>query len=164
LELGLQNISPATIVDGLVQNKNGPQESSFQVALYSALNGILPDTMKCLFETRAEGRTQLDLMVTKTSLNWTGYELKTNLSSPVHFENHFAQVLGYSQYYNIPIHLVNFYLEGHSILAKLENIPPDIIVVNIMHNSDCTKFDITKPDGTKSTINTNNRNSGKVCI
>ncbi|CAG8481699.1 5797_t:CDS:2 [Paraglomus brasilianum] len=51
LELGLQNISPATIIDRLVQNKDGPQESSFQVALYSALNSILPDTMVCLFET-----------------------------------------------------------------------------------------------------------------
>lgn len=70
LELGLQKISAATIVDSQVQNKHGPQESSFQSALFSAFNSILQDNMVCLFETRAAGWTQLDLMVTDSGKNW----------------------------------------------------------------------------------------------
>ena len=143
LELGLQNISPATIVDPLVQNKDGPQESSFQVALYSALNGILPDTMVCLVETKAKGRTQLDLMVTDGRVNWAGYELKTNLSSSADFEKHFEHVIGHTQFYKIPIHLVHFYPEGHSPPGELDNIPANVIVVNIMHNVECTVFSFT---------------------
>ena len=130
LELGLQKISPATIVDSQVQNKDGPQESSFQMALFSAFNSILPDNMVCLFETRAAGRTQLDLMVTDSGKNWIGYELKTNLSSQADFQRHYEQVSGYTRHYEIPIYLVNFYLEGHSTPDKLEDIPANVFVVN----------------------------------
>jgi len=158
LELGLQRISPVTIVDELVQNKFGPQENSFQVALYFAFNSLLPIEMVCLFETKAEGQQQLDLMVTQGNAKWAGYELKVNLTAKADFEKHFDQASRYVKHYEMPIHLVNFYLKGHKTPAKLERVPKDVIVVNVMHNKECTKFFITAPDGKEITVNTNDQN------
>jgi hypothetical protein len=63
LTYGLPHIFPTTIRDVLVQNKHGPAELSFQAALYSAFNGLLPTSMICLFEAKAKDREQLDLLV-----------------------------------------------------------------------------------------------------
>ncbi|RUS25769.1 hypothetical protein BC938DRAFT_471686 [Jimgerdemannia flammicorona] len=169
LEHGLQCISPATIVDMLVRNSHGPQENSFQVALYSAFNSLLPPQMKCLIETKAKGQDQLDLMViekiTGTAIQfefiqniWAGYEFEVGLTTQAEFARYIKQALKYSRHYKMKIHLVNFYLDGHSTPAELENVPTDIVVVNVMHNVQCTKFVITEPGGKKITVNTNDQN------
>ncbi|RUP52100.1 hypothetical protein BC936DRAFT_141392 [Jimgerdemannia flammicorona] len=169
LEHGLQCISPATIVDMLVRSSRGPQENSFQVALYSAFNSLLPPQMKCLIETKAKGQDQLDLMViekiTGTAIQfefiqniWAGYEFEVGLTTQAEFARYIKQALKYSRHYKMKIHLVNFYLDGHSTPAELENVPTDIVVVNVMHNVECTKFVITEPGGKKITVNTNDQN------
>ena len=78
LTYGLPHISPATIKHALVQNKDGPAEPSFQAALYSAFNDLLPTSMICLFEAKAKGREQLDLLVVDGTDSLAGYELKVN--------------------------------------------------------------------------------------
>ena len=67
LKHGLQNIYPPTVVHEWVQNKEGPAEASFQAALYSVFNGLLPTSMMCLFEVNAHGKEKLDLLVVKDS-------------------------------------------------------------------------------------------------
>ena len=91
LKLGLQCISPFTVVDPLVQNKFGPHENGFQVALFSALNGLLPTTMKCLFEARAKEKDRINLMLIENDQNLLGYELKVNVISQSDFKDHLEQ-------------------------------------------------------------------------
>ncbi|KAF9369452.1 hypothetical protein CPC16_004499 [Podila verticillata] len=155
LRLGLQCISPSTVASPLVQNKFGPQENSFQVALFSALNGLLPTTMKCLFEAKAKDDEHLDLMVAEGVINWAGYELKVNKISASDFKASLVQASKYAKFYGIPIYLISFYLEGHTTPATPLHVPADVVVVNIMHSKDCTRFLITAPDGNKITVNTN---------
>ena len=117
LEYGLSHIYPDTIRDQLVQKKYGPAESSFQAALYCALNGLLPEPMVCLFEPRAKDQDRLDLIIVdKTNeLKLGGYELKTNSLTRSEFKKSFKQARGYAKYYGITVHLVNFSLLGHLI-------------------------------------------------
>lgn len=155
LRLGLQCISPSTVVSSLVQNTFGPQENSFQVALFSTLNGLLPTTMKCMFEAKAKDDDHLDLMVAGGIENWAGYELKVNKISSSDFKAPLDQASKYVRFYRIPIYLINFYLEGHTTPVTLLHVPANVVVVNIMHSKDCTRFLITAPDGKKITVNTN---------
>ncbi|GJJ70719.1 hypothetical protein EMPS_03069 [Entomortierella parvispora] len=160
LKLGLQCISPSTVADPLVRNKHGPQECGFQVALFSALNGLLPRTMMCLFEAKAKNKDRIDLMLTENGQKLFGYELKVNAISQPDFKDHLQQASKYAVFYDIPVYLVNFYLEGHSTPVPLLNIPANVFVVNIMHNKDCTRFIIAAPNGDKTTVNTNESPSG----
>ncbi|KAF9368854.1 hypothetical protein CPB97_004197, partial [Podila verticillata] len=161
LKLGLQCISPSTVVDPLVRNKFGPQENGFQVALFSALNGLLPTTMKCLFEARAKDKDRIDLMLTENDRNLFGYELKVNAITQSDFKDHLKQASKYAGFYEIPVYLVNFYLEGHAAPARLPHIPANVAVVNIMHSKDCTRFIIATPDDNEITVNTNDSPPGE---
>ncbi|KAF8974827.1 hypothetical protein BGZ52_009555 [Haplosporangium bisporale] len=161
LKLGLQCISPSTVVDPLARNTFGPQENGFQVALFSALNGLLPTTMKCLFEARTKDKHCIDLMLTENDRNLFGYELKVNAISQSDFKDHLEQVSKYADFYDIPVYLVNIYLEGHSTPVRLCHIPINVVVVDIMHSKDCTRFNITAPDGNKQIVNTNDSPSGE---
>ncbi|KAF8923545.1 hypothetical protein BGZ58_002828 [Dissophora ornata] len=161
LKLGLQCISPSTVVEPLVRNKFGPRENSFQVALFSALNGLLPTTMKCLFEARAKDQDRIDLILTENGRSLFGYELKVNAISPSDFKDHLEQASKYADLYDIPVYLVNFYLEGHSTPVRLLHTPANVVVVNIMHSKDCTRFVIIAPDGNITTVNTNDSPPGE---
>ncbi|KAF9987559.1 hypothetical protein BGZ65_003112 [Modicella reniformis] len=161
LTLGLQCISPSTVADPQVRNKFGPQENGFQIALFSALNGLLPTTMKCLFEAKAKDKDHIDLMLTENDRNLFGYELKVNMITKSDFKPHLKQAEKYAIFYGVPVYLVNFYLEGHSTPAQLLETPADVAVVNIMHNKDCTRFIITAPDGKEIIVKTNDSPSGE---
>lgn len=157
LGYGLQCISPSTVVDLQVRNTSGPQENAFQVALFAALNSLLPTTKKCLFEAKAEGRKRIDLMLTHNDLNLFGYELKVNAITESEFKPHLEQASDYAKYYRVPIYLVNFYLEGHSHPVQLTRIPDNVIVVNVQHSHDCKVFEYTSPDGKKITVKINDQ-------
>jgi hypothetical protein len=154
LALGLQSISPSNVTDPLVKNMFGPQESAFQIALYAAFHELLPDSMKCLFEARAENRDQIDLIIRGKDSNYFGYELKVNAVSQSDFKSHLKQATKYAEHYKIPIYLVNFYLEGHSTPVTVTPNKENVFVVNILHNKDCTRFEITGPDGEETTVHT----------
>ncbi|KAF9162373.1 hypothetical protein BGX20_001743 [Mortierella sp. AD010] len=155
LKPGLQCISPFTVTHPLVQSKFGPQESNFHMALFSAINGLLPTTMKCLIEARAQGKGQIDLMLIENNRNWFGCELKVNVISQSDFKDYLKQTSKLADSYEIPVYLLNFYQEGHSAPVWLLQIPANVVVVNVMHNKGCTRFIITEQDGSQTTINTN---------
>ncbi|KAF9578764.1 hypothetical protein BGW38_005280 [Lunasporangiospora selenospora] len=155
LKLELQCISPSTIVDPLVRNKFSPQDNDFQVALFSALSGLLPIAMKCLFEARAKDKERIDLVETEDDRNVFGYELKVNAVSQADFKDGIEQASRYAKFYSIPVYLANFYPEGHSTPARLLHTPANVAVINVKHNKDCTRFIFSTPDGHEITVNTN---------
>jgi len=157
LGLGLQCISPPTVVHPQVCNKNGPQENAFQVALYAALNGLLPTTMMCLFEAKAKNKDHIDLMLTENSQTRFGYELKVNAITKSDFKSHLEQASKYAKHYKVPIYLVNFYLKGHLHPVQLTGIPHNVFVVNVQHSHDCKEFVITAPNGDKTTVMPNDQ-------
>jgi hypothetical protein len=72
------------------------------------------------------------------------YELKANTIHQSEIKDRVNQPSKYAEFYKIPVNLVNFFLEGH-----LTPIQPttNVVVVNIMHDRDCTRFIITTPNG-----------------
>ncbi|KAF9149385.1 hypothetical protein BGX20_006006, partial [Mortierella sp. AD010] len=91
--------------------------------LYSALNGILPTTMKCPFKAKANGKEHLDLIVTDSQENWAAYELKVNAITQAQFNLHLDQAKRYQNHFKMPIYLVNFHLEGHKFPDELKGAP-----------------------------------------
>jgi len=144
LTYGLPHISPATIKHALVQNKDGPAEPSFQAALYSAFNGLLSTSMICLFEAKAKGREQLDLLVVDGTDRLAGYELKVN-DTEADLRKDFKQAKGYADYYGITIYLLNFCLEGH-VVPEAKKCSQNVVLVNITHPADCTQFSVSSFD------------------
>ncbi|CAG8839400.1 42657_t:CDS:2, partial [Gigaspora margarita] len=142
LKYGLQNIYPPTVSHEWVQNKEGLSEASFQAALYSVFNGLLPTSMMCLFEVNAHGKEKLDLLVVKDSEKlekWAGYELKVKKISESDFKESLKQAKKYADYFKMDIHLVNFYLENvHPVFPSLACVP----VLNVACNTNCTEFTI----------------------
>ncbi|KAI1313851.1 hypothetical protein EDD11_002452 [Mortierella claussenii] len=149
------------VVDPLVQNKFGLRKNGFQVALFSALNGLLPSTMNRLFEARTKDKDHLDLMLTENGRKLSGYELKVNIINLCDFQDHLEQALKYATYYNIPVYLVNFYLESYLTPALLSYIPVNAFVVNIVHSKDCTRFIVTDLNGNETTVITNDSLPGE---
>ena len=142
LKHGLQNIYPPTVVHEWVQNKEGPAEASFQAALYSVFNGLLPTSMMCLFEVNAHGKEKLDLLVVKDSEGlekWAGYELKVKKISESDFKEPLKQAKKYADHFKMDIHLVNFYPENvHPVFLSIARVP----VLNFACNTNCTEFTI----------------------
>lgn len=142
LKYGLQNIYPPTVSHEWVQNKEGLSEASFQAALYSVFNGLLPTSMICLFEVNAHGKEKLDLLVVKDSEElekWAGYELKVKKISESDFKESLKQAKKYADYFKMDIHLVNFYLENvHPVFPSLACVP----VLNVACNTNSTEFTI----------------------
>ncbi|CAG8658754.1 8869_t:CDS:1 [Paraglomus brasilianum] len=142
LKYGLQNISPPMVAHEWVQNKEGPAEASFQAALYSVFNGLLPTSMMCLFEVNAHGKEKLDLLVVKDSEGlekWAGYKLKVKKISESDFKEPLKQAKKYADYFKMDIHLVNFYPENvHPVFPSIACIP----VLNVACNANCTEFTI----------------------
>ncbi|CAG8517091.1 1884_t:CDS:2 [Paraglomus occultum] len=145
LKYGLQNIYPPTVAHEWVQNKEGPAEASFQAALYSVFNGLLPMSMMCLFEINAHGKKKLDLLVVKDSERlekWAGYELKVKKISESDFKEPLKQAKKYADYFKMDIHLVNFYPENvHPVFPTIARVP----VLNVACNTNCTEFTIRSP-------------------
>jgi len=137
------HIDPATLVHTLVQNKAGPSEAAFQSAIFCVLNGLLPKPLLCLFEVKAKNRQNCDLAVTQV-MHY--YEFKVNKITKADFmtkDGPIDQASKYASHYKHCVHLVNFYPEGNCSPAPLDNIPEDVIVVNIKHNTTCTKYEIS---------------------
>jgi hypothetical protein len=132
-----------------VQNKAGPAESSFQAALYSALNGLLPEPLMCLFEANAENRDELDLMVVDNEQGsfLFGYELKVNKITAADFQGPLQQAKKYADHFRMEIHLINFWLEGMSVPVRLASVTERVTVVNVQHNASCTEFIMSTRDG-----------------
>ncbi|KAF9435262.1 hypothetical protein BGZ76_006599, partial [Entomortierella beljakovae] len=153
LQLGLQCITPSTINHSLVKIKHGLEEKSFQAALYVAISGLLPTNMKCLFEVKAKDQDHLDLMVIEDGSNWAAYEFKVGAITRADFKPHLAQAERYRKHFEREIYLVNFYLEGQQTPETPSNIPKQVTVINIKHNSDCTRFNICAPDLDEMSVN-----------
>ncbi|KAF9394156.1 hypothetical protein CPC16_012178 [Podila verticillata] len=100
-------------------------------------------------------------MLTENDRNLFGYELKVNAISQSDFKDHLEHVSKYADFYDVRVYLVNIYLEGHSTPVRLCHIPINVVVVDIMHSKDCMRFNITAPDGNKTTVNTNDSPSGE---
>ncbi|GBB99633.1 hypothetical protein RclHR1_03590008 [Rhizophagus clarus] len=143
LMLGLQHIDPTTIVDDRVKNVDGPAENSIQVALYCVFNGLLPRPFKCLLEIKCGGKDKLDLMIVKDRNNLVAYSLNVNNITLSDFRSSLEQASKYVKQYKMEVYLLNFYLDGHRTPEVIHNIPQGIILVNIKHNNDFTKFYIT---------------------
>src|SRR5437763_7897338 len=124
-----------------VQNKASPAEATFQAALYSAFNGLLPDSMMCLFEAKAKDKDRLDLLVVKDDNKletWAGYELKVNKITETDFSDPLIQAKKYANYFDMDIHLVNFYPNTSRTpeFPSIERVP----VINVKYNKDFTEF------------------------
>ncbi|KAF9208402.1 hypothetical protein BGZ49_008890 [Haplosporangium sp. Z 27] len=126
LKLGAQCITPSTLNDSLVRIKHGTQEKSFQAAFYTAINGLLPTNMRCLFEAKANGKEHLDLMVMEGESNWAAYEFKVGAVTEADFKDHLIQAVRYRDHFEREIYLVNFYPESHQTPETLANIPQQI--------------------------------------
>ncbi|KAG0329889.1 hypothetical protein BG004_002230 [Podila humilis] len=146
LQLGLQCISPSMIIDPLVRTKVRLRENGTQLALFSALGGLLPLTMKCLFERRAEDKGRIDLMVTEDDRTVFGYEMTANGTSPADFKSDIDQASKYVSLNNIPIFIVNFHLEGHSTPVSLLQTPDNVAVINVKHTPDGQEFIVNTSD------------------
>ncbi|KAL1914221.1 uncharacterized protein VTP21DRAFT_9644 [Calcarisporiella thermophila] len=145
LALGLQQITPETINDERVRNRSGPSETSFQAALFSVWNSLVPSPMKCLVEMRARNQDTIDLMVVNGQNNWAAYELKVNKVTTAEFRAAIQQAKKYADHYQMTVYLVNFYLEGLHSPVLLDPVQ-DVVVVNVMHNASCSKFTIFAPN------------------
>ncbi len=144
LSLGLGSIDPTIVIDKRVQNKVGVAERVMQASLFCVFNGLLPKPMMCLLEMKGEGRTQLDLMIVDGDQNKVAYSLKCNKISSTDFEKPIEQAQRYASHFGMEVQLVNFFLKGQTP-SDLYNVPDEIIIINVEHNSTCTQFTITLP-------------------
>lgn len=151
LILGLQHIDPSTIDDDKIKNVNGPAENSIQVALYRVFNGLFPRPFKCLLEVKRGSQEKLDLMIVKNRENLVAYSLKVNKITSIDFDEPLAQAKKYVRIYKMKVYLLNFYLGGHRTPDEVY-VPEGVILVNIKHDKNLTKFDITS-DSFNSTVN-----------
>ena len=116
-----------------------------QASLFCVFNGLLPKPMMCLLEMKGEGKTQLDLMIVDGNQNKIAYSLKCNKISSADFEKPIEQAQGYASHYEMEVQLVNFFLKGQKSPSDLDDVPEEIIIINVEHNSTCTQFTITLP-------------------
>ena len=145
LKYGLPHVSPAILQHPLVRNKHGPVEKSFQVALYSVFNGLLPKSMRCLFEPKAKDIEQLDLIVVSGNEKLAGYELKVNNTTEADLRKSLEQAKRYANHFHLTVHLVNFCPEGYSDPFNPIYPPTNVVLVNVRYSRDCTRFSISAP-------------------
>ena len=149
LTKALHHINRDAISNAVVLNIGGPQEASFQAELYSIFRSLLPQGISCYFEARAKGQTKLDLLVTRDTVPWMGFELKVGKISIADFREPFQQASTYALHYGINIHLVNFWLQGNSV-PQPGPPPHNVRVVNVMYNTTCSAFTISTLGGINS--------------
>ena len=94
---------------------------------------------------KAEGRSQLDLMIVDNDENLVAYSLKCDKISKSDFKDPLKQALGYANHYNMNVHLVNFFYSGHKSPSEPEDVAEEITLINVEHNKECTRFTITLP-------------------
>ena len=136
LKYGLPHVSPAILQHPSVRNKHGPAEKSFQAAVYSVFNGLLPKPMGCLFEPKAKDREQLDLIVVSGNEKLAGYELKVSNITQADLD----QAKRYADHFNLEVHLVNFCSENDSHPVNPKRPPKNVVLVNVRYSSDYSNF------------------------
>ena len=115
-----------------------------QASLFCVFNGLLPRPIMCLLEMKAEGKSQLDLMIVDNDENLVAYSLKsTNKITISDFKVPLKRTLSYANHYDININLVNFFPISYS--PEYVNTSKEIFLINVKHNTTYTQFTITLP-------------------